>query len=217
MTRSAASLSLVLLTSACLRDVETVFPEGLQPLEDNTAPAVDELSDETIGFEMGERDDGLYWLHGRGVVHAGLAEVIEALADPQVVTDRRGVTRFTTEFDVEEDYDVSFATVNTAVDILTVEWTLTWRGSVIQGDADDPFVFAMRYQKTDGAAILDVMEGSIIATALNDDRTELELVQHLKAPLTTEADLLCYQQDLFDEVVLTTRGEDLPEYTENCR
>ena len=217
MSLRAASLSLLLLTSACLRDVETEFPEGLQPLEDNTAAAVDDQSEEGIAFETGERDDGLFWLHGRGVVYAPIAEVIEALSDPQVVTDRRGVTRFTTEFDVEEGYDVSFATLNTAEDILTVEWTLTWRGSVVRGDATDPEVFAMRYQKTDGAAILDVMEGSIIATALSEERTEIALIEHLKAPLTTEADLLCYQQDLFDEVVLSTRGEDLPEYTENCR
>lgn len=217
MIRKWASLALLLSTSACLRDVVTEFPDGLAPLEDNTAPAVDELSDESISFETGERDDGLFWLHGRGVVHARLSDVIEALSDPQVVTDRRGVTRFTTEFDVEDNYEVSFDTFLTKVDILTVEWTLTWRGSVVQGDSDDPAVFAMRYQKTDGAAILDVMEGSITATALNGNRTELALIQHLKAPLTTEDDLLCYQQDLFDEVVLTTRGEDLPEYTENCR
>jgi hypothetical protein len=175
------------------------------------------MSEEGINFETGERDDGLFWLHGRGVVHASVSDVIAALADPRVVTDRRGVTRFTTEFDVEEGYDVSFATLNTTVDILTVEWTLTWRGLVVQGDMDDPEVFAMRYQKTDGAAILDVMQGSIIATALTNNRTELELIEHLKAPLTSDTDLLCYQQDLFDEVVLTTRGDDLPEYTENCR
>jgi hypothetical protein len=215
--RNALGLSLLVLTSACLREVETEFPEGLQPLEENTALAVDELSQEGIVFETGERDDGLFWLHGRGVVDAPLSDVINALADPLVVSDRRGVTRFTTEFNVEDGYDVSFATFNVKVDILTVEWTLTWRGSVIQGDSDDPVVFAMRYQKTDGAAILDVMEGSIVASALSDDRTELALIEHLKAPLTNEEDLLCYQQDVFDEVVLSTRGDDLPEYTENCR
>lgn len=216
MRPSAASL-LLLLTCGCLRDVVTEFPDGLAPLEDNTAPAVDEQSGEAIAFETGERDDGLFWLHGRGVVHAPLSDVIDALADPVVVSDRRGLTRFATEFDVEDDYDVSFDTFNTKVDILTVEWTIRWRGSVVQGDSEDPAVFAMRYQKTDGVVIIDVMQGSITATALAEDRTELALIEHLKAPLTTEADLLCYQQDVFDEVVLTTRGEDLPEYAEDCR
>ena len=39
MTRN--SVALLLLCVGCLRDVQTEFPAGLAPLEDNSAPAVD--------------------------------------------------------------------------------------------------------------------------------------------------------------------------------
>lgn len=209
------SLPLV-LGVGCIRDVETVFPEGLEPLENNVVGVLWADADDGITFVSGE-DDGLHWVHGRGMVFASPRSVVDALFTPAVVQDRRGVDEWQVEMDVESGYDASFAILNTKVEILTVEWTLTWRGLIVEGTADDPDVVALRYQKTDGVGIIDVMRGSIVARRVADDRTEIELIQHLQAPLTSEQDLLCYQQDLFDEVVLTTRGEALPEYTETCR
>ena len=211
-----AAMLVVIPLVGCWGPVETVFPDGVEPLENNTAPEVSEDGPEYVDFTWGE-DDGLYWVHGRGLIHAPMVDVVAALSDPAVVQDRRGVDEWALTDAVEAEYDPSFAIVNTTREIITVEWTVTWRGLVVVGDAEEPEVFAMRYQKTDGSSLIDTMEGSIVVRALSDDRTEIQLIEHLAAPRITEVDLLCYQQDLFTEVVTTTDGEPLPEYEEGCR
>lgn len=214
-------LALLPLLAGCLRDVETPFPDGVEPWEENTAPAPEPTADEEYPEEVvlvtGQVDE-YRWLHGRGYVHGDVARAWMAVQDPAVVVDRRGLDAWTVTWDVEEGFDVSFAVDQEVHDILTIAWRTVWRQAVVEGDAEKPELVGVRFQKTEGSAILELMRGSIVLRATDDpDRTEIELIEHIEAPATNDEDLRCYMQDLFDEVVITVRGEALPEYTERCR
>lgn len=214
--RASGWALLALGTAGCFGSEVTEFPDGMEPLEENLAPEPAGDFPEAIAFASGERD-GLYWVHGRGYVHAPISEVMAALSRPDVVVDRRGVDEWSVQQDVEDGFDLSFAITTTVRDIITVEWTTTWRYLVVDGVLTAPEVLAIRYQKTDGIALIDTFQGSIVATRLEEELTRIELIEHLDAPNTSEDDLLCYQQDLFDELVLVTNGEELPEYEDSCR
>lgn len=204
----------------CLREEETPFPPGVEPWEASTAPAPDEEPGEKypeeVVFVTGEDDDYL-WLHGRGYLHGDVAAAWAALSVPEAAVDRRGVTSYEIESDVESGFDVSFAVHNVVEDIITLEFTNTWRQSVVDGDAEEPRVVAGVWQKTDGVSIIETLRGSVVLRETDErDRTEIELVEHLGAPQTDDVDLLCFNQDLFDNLASLMRGGDLIDVSGAC-
>ena len=183
---------------------ETVFPAGLEPLAPNAAvfPAQDtEEVDLVVGSE-----DAFDWANARGFVHAPLADVWTALKQPDTTVDRRAVDEWTVDFDVEPDYDVSYVVHNRVVDLVTVEYDLTWR----QGESDE--AVSARWQKTAGASIIDLLEGSIVLTAVEDDVTSVEIVEHLKTPGDETGRLTSFFTDLWASLVAASHGEPLPVY-----
>jgi hypothetical protein len=183
----------------------TEFPPGLEPLTPNAAVFPEDES-ESADVVLGS-EDAFDWANARGYVHAPLATVWLALKQPDTAVDRRAVDEWTVDYDVEPDYDVSYVVHTRVVDLVTIEYDLTWR----QGAIDEEVV-ALRWQKTDGASIIDLLEGSIVLTAIDDEVTSVEIVEHLQTPGDESERLQTFFTDLWASVVAASHGESLPTY-----
>ena len=209
-------LSLLLMLPDCLRDEVTPFPAGLEPIESCSAGFPEsrdgDPSPESISTNSGERDD-FKWASGCGFIDADVQTVWAALQDPDVVTDRRRVTSWElTEDGHEPDYDVSFRVHNVVEDILTVDYDIDWRQGVWEGEAEDPHSVVARWQKTDGVAIIELLEGSIVLEAQDDGSCSLDVVEHLDAPGYSGDELEQYLQDLHASIVASVDGQPLPDW-----
>lgn len=211
-------LSLAVALPACFGDAVTVFPPGLEPLEPNTAPAPmgapGEAYPEAIVILTGERPDGVAFGHARGYVKAPLAVVWEALRHTDVNADRRAVDEWTRVELENTDPTLSHTYLIQVVvrSIITARYEVTWRHGLVEGDLETPEKVAVRWQKTFGLALIEILEGSIVLTELDDALTEIEIVERLDAPQTDEDTVRQYLQDMFDEVVLYAKGHPLPTY-----
>lgn len=216
--RAALALGLVLGTTACFGDSVTVFPPGLEPLEENTAPhpkgAGDESFPEAVVILTGERPTGLVYGHARGFIKAPIDRVWEALRHTDVNADRRATDEWM-RLEVQNQDPVLTHTyvIETVVRaFITARYQVTWRHGVVEGDVEEPETVAVRWQKTFGLALIEVLEGSILLTELDDELTEIEIVERLDAPQTDEETVRQFLQDLFDETVLYAKGLPLPTY-----
>jgi len=211
----ASSLALVALLGGCDSNEATVFPSGLEPLEECTASAPEptdgELFPEKVNFTSGTKEE-FSWVHGRGFVHAPLAKTWAAMREPEVCVNRREVDEWTVEHDVETGYDFSYRIHNVVHDIITVEFDVTWRQGAVSGTVEEPEVVGTRFQKTFGTTYIDLMAGSIVARAKDAETTEIELIEHLKATGKGPETPLNTMRDYFDSVVALVHGKPLPTY-----
>jgi len=200
----------LLLLSACFGSRETPFEEGLEPLEEIAVEAPADLA-ETFVLRVEEGDE-YKWGHLRGYVHADLPTVWAAYQDADVVTDRRRVREWTPRLNVEEGYDFSMAIDQVVEDTVTVEYTLTWRHGAV-GDIDEPDKVSMRWQKTEGFGLIEILRGSVALLPTDDpDITEVQSIEHLQAPLTDVSEIEGLLSDVYNDVVAHAHGEDLPVY-----
>ncbi len=210
---AAAALS---LGSGCLRDVVTPFPAGLEPLESCSATPLSATGgdDTPQGFSTNSgEDDAWKWATGCGYLDADVSTVWLALQDADVVTDRRKVTEWSvTEDGHEPEYDVSFRVHLVIDDIITVEYDNDWRQGVWEGTIDDPISVAGRFQKTDGLALIELLEGSMLLESTDDGGTAIDLVEHLDAPGYTAEELAVYLDDVYRSVLARVNDEPLPTY-----
>jgi len=211
----AVSLFLLACLAGCDSNEATAFPSGLEPLEENTAPPPDpangELFPEDVRFTSGT-NESYSWVHGRGFVHAPLAQTFAAMRNPDACVNRREVDEWTVEHDVETGYDFSYRIHNIVHDIITVEFDVTWRQGAVEGTVDEPTLVSARFQKTYGTTYIELMEGSIVARARDANTTEIELIEHLKATGKGTETPLATMRDYFNSVVALTNGEPLPTY-----
>lgn len=211
----AFSAALASTTTGCGGNVETSFPPGLTPLAPVTLAVRGATPGnpwpEAISVQSGESDYA--WSIGRGFVRAPIARVYEALRDPDVTTDRRRVTRYTVTPNVEPTYPGSYRVRNVVEDIVTVEFDMTWRVGPYAGTNEEPTAYAAVYQKTWGSTFIDMIRGSILATRVDQNVTELQMVRHVKAAQQNESELEQYLLDAFDSVVARVNGRPLPRYT----
>ncbi len=203
-----AALSLTMV-SGCLKDEETPFPAGLEPLEDNTAVFPEDGS-ETLNVVGGETDDWVF-AHSRGYVHAPLADTWAAFRDPAVNTDRRRVSEYSTEPVDDADVDYSYVIHTTVHDIIDVDYDITWRHGLKDGTLELPESAAIRWQKTFGAAIIETLEGSIVLREGDDGITEVEIIQHLGAPGRESEEIEQFHLDMHADAVATVNGVALDE------
>lgn len=204
--RTTALLGLALSLAGCFGEEKTEFPPGLEPLEENTAEAPtsnDEPYPEVLSMRRG-RDD-YDWVHARAYVHAPISRTWEALRDIDVCVDDGRVDDWSVTWDVEEGYDYSYRIHNVAEDIVTVEFDITWRHGAAEGTRDDPEVVGIRYQKTDGTEFIEILRGSIVLTSVEDDVTELDMVEHLQAAAGGTPEIEAYFQDVFDDTLAFVR------------
>lgn len=195
-----------LLLGGCSRATE--FPPGVEPLE---PLAVTRHDPGEQGYNMASGDDGVVWAHLHGHVHTDIVSVWRAFQEPAVVVDRRRVSEFSTTSDVEEGYDFSIAIDQTVSDIITVQYVLTWRHLAL-GRSDPPNDVAMRWQKTEGSSLINNITGSVVLTQIDEDVTEITMMEHLDAPMTATDDVESLLGDIFNDVVSHTSGQPLQEF-----
>ena len=207
----AVALCLAVVTG-CQSQIVTQFPEGLTPIEANTAtpPAATDTEEfpQTRNVVSGD-DDGGAWLHAYGYVHAPIEAVWEAYQVPAVVIDRRPLTSFSATFDVEDEYDVSFKVRYVIEDIVTVIFDVIWRQSAVEGTVDAPIRVVIAYQKVWGSSFTRRVAGTIELLKVAPDVTQISWVMRLDASATDSGNLISWNADQFTNVVRHIRGEPL--------
>lgn len=199
----------LLLLSACFGSGETPFPDGVAPLEPMVIdPPADLAEDFVLHLEEGEE---YTWGHLRGYIHGPLSRVWQAYQDDAVVVNRRRVARWEAREGVEPEYDFSMALDVLVEDIIDVEYTLNWRHGAV-GPVEDPEKVSMRWQKTEGSNLIDLLEGSVLLLPTDDpDITEVQMIEHLKAPLTSPDEIEELLGDVYADARDHTHGRALQE------
>lgn len=214
MTSEALVWSFLLLSCAGRKD-EHELPDVLVPLEENRAPPPAPVNGDEhpeILSVISGGDSDLWWAHGRGYLKADAASCWAALSDPEVVVDRREISEWSVEWDIAPQFDVSFVLHNVAHDVITVAYDLTWLHELQEGEQDSPARVVGVWEKSDGTAFIDLLEGSFVIRSIGDNLTEIELVEHLKAPLRDDTTLASYLRDLYGSVLARVHGDPLPAY-----
>ena len=192
---------------------KTPFPEGLAPLENNKAswPAEGNEVIETAFGTEDEKDDGYTWGHARGYVNRPLASVYTALVKPRVSANRRSLAEYTVQNNVE-DYAHSYALHNRVEDLISFEFTITWRHGALDGDEEAPEEVGSRWQKTEGSDVIELQRGSVYTWAVDDSTTAMEFVIHQRS-MGDDRDIVeTYLDDYFADILASAHGDPLPEY-----
>jgi len=210
---SVLGVALLGAAPGCLGSSTTVFPPGLAPLGaiDTPWPGADGEYPEELTTTQGSTDD-YDWVHARGYVHAPLPEVYSAMRVPEVGVDRREVDEWSVTWDVEEGYDHSYAILNVVHQIATIQFTTTWRHGVVEGTEEDAVLTATRWQKTDGSDVIYVMEGSMVATRVDDEVTSLELIEHLSSLQSDHGTIQAYLRDFHADLLAVVHDEPLQSF-----
>jgi hypothetical protein len=196
------------LLGGCYSNETTVFPPGLTPLEESTAPAPEaqpgDPYPELMNVVTGSTSD-YSWAHGTGYVHAPLAEVWAAMTDPAVCNDP-ATDSYDVTYDVEPEYQVSFVMHYTMTRVITVNYDITWRFGIVEGDEASPETAVGVYQKTWGIEVLELLTGSIVARRIDDTTTEVEIIEHLRAMQSGTDECKAYIQAYYDQIVAAVHG-----------
>ncbi|MGF1465297.1 MAG: hypothetical protein ACFCGT_04115 [Sandaracinaceae bacterium] len=222
LPRLAFAASLAAL-AGCFGNVETPFPPGLEPWEENVAAFPFEDGDpypETIEYAVADRwedpETGLRAtnLHARGYVLEDTATVFEAARDPRAGLDRRRNVDSEIILDVEPEYRWSHLSILDIDDIIDVTVELTWRHGIVEGTDQEPLVTATRWQKTAGTTAVTLLEASLVCRAVPGAPgvTAVEYQYHLRAadrsgPRAIERIIQVY----YDSIVALAHDEPLPD------
>jgi hypothetical protein len=193
---------------------------GFQPLEAISpattwpAPVAGNPFPQGLGPVVAVQESGHFASHARGYLHAPLAKVYQALHDPAAsyVHNDGGGTRLDGAPTLHvEDFPVSFRirySNNTIIG--AVKFELTYRAGPLEGTEVDPLVIGERYQKTWGTDHIQVMEGSLVATAVDGapEVTSVEMVAWLLADTQHQGDCDGTVRDLFGD--LATKLASMP-------
>lgn len=211
--RHALTIAAAVLATACTS--KTPFPAGLSPLEDNRADWPDDERAEQISTRFGEEteaDDGYHWGHARGYIQQPLGAVYQALHTPRVTANRRSLSEFDVEWDVEPEYSYSYSLHNRVDDLINFEFEVSWRHGALDGDEDTPREVGTRWQKVDGSDVIELQRGSVYTWAMSADATALEFVVHQRSMGDDASILVTYLDDFYADVLAASHGTALPEY-----
>jgi hypothetical protein len=200
----------LIVAAGCQDDVTTVFPPGLEPLEDNAAPQPPggPSSEELM---LVSSDGEHKWVHGRGFIQAPPAAVWAASKDPERMAADCDTTRHVATLGVEPEYEYGFQMHYDVDDILNVAWDELWRYGTIEGVVDAPTFAIIRYQKVFGSDFITNLEGSAIFLATDvAGRTELEFVEHLTALGGSVDNIKRSMQRRFNTLSAVVHGRDIP-------
>lgn len=207
----------LLLGTGCFGELPTPFPPGLEPLEGENlspgpAPRDGEPYPEELVLVRAFAPDipRTHSVHARGYVHAPLRVVWESLRDPDVGADRRTFSEWSTTFDVEPGYDYSYVIHSVIVNIITVEYDVTWRHGVVEGTLEAPTLAAARYQKTSGSTAISDLRGSFVLTEVAPGVTEVQIIEYLAAVASGHENIESFLNDVFAELLILSRGDPLP-------
>jgi hypothetical protein len=210
--RSALVLAVVVAAVGCSKEVDRGFPDEIAPLEDNTAKPVASRTEGSLNFECGEvtdTDPSYYWCHARGWVEAPIADVYAATQIPEVNVDRREVSEWDVEWDVDPNADVSYRINQLVKNIITVEYSVVWGHTVHLGTPDAPEETWGVFDTVEGDDVIQVFRGSIVLVGEENGLTEFQYIEHLKTPLRNEAQIEQTIRDVYADVLDTVNGRDL--------
>lgn len=196
--------------AACFGNTSTDFPEGLEPLEDNTVPE-QQGGNYTETLELVDGEDHHTWVHGRGYFLAPPGPVWEAIQDPELMAAACATSSHSYELLDDPAYELSFLFHYVVEEFITIEWDEQWRYGTIEGTPAEPTLAIVRYQKVFGSELIRLIEGSIQVLATDDpDVTELQLVEHLDAAGGGASDIRASMQHRFDSIAAVVHGDDVP-------
>lgn len=203
-------VALALGLAACFGNTSSEFPEGLEPLEDNTVPE-QQGGNYTETLELVDGEDHHTWVHGRGYFFAPPADVWEVIHDPDLMVSACATTSHSWEIVDDPAYELSFLYHYVVEDLITIEWDEQWRYGTIEGTPAEPTLAIVRYQKVYGSELIRLIEGSIQVLATEDPEvTELQLVEHLDAAGGDASDIRASMQYRFDSIAAVVHGGDAP-------
>lgn len=199
---------LAALAGGCQDNITTVFPPGLEPLEDNKAPSPADGSETLVMIEGG---GDLKWVHGRAYILAPPAAVWAATQDPEPVVAACATTSHSVMVGVEAQYEYGFMVHYSVDNIVTVEWDEAWRYGTITGTPDAPELAVIRYQKVFGSEYISTLEGSIILYATADPAvTEVAYIERLDALGGDHGNIRSSMEQRFANMRALAHGEPLP-------
>lgn len=197
------------LLAGCFGNETTEFPEGLEPLEDNTAPVQDGEIEQAI--ELVDGDNGNWaWVHARAYLLSPPADVWATLKDPELMATVCSTDTHSVEAGVEPDYEHSFQLSYWVDDVINIEWDELWRYGTIEGTPEAPVLGMVRYQKVWGSELIYTLEGSIQLHALGPETAELQMIEHLAAAGGDISDMRLSMQQRYDSVIAVLAGGVAP-------
>lgn len=204
----------VAVLGACGPDAPPPLPADLVPLDAvNQAP----LPEPTEEFEYPEAfntttgDEGDYhWAHGRGYVRRPMAQVWNALRDPEVLIDRRHVHEWSVTKDIDKTRAASWRAHNIVHDVLTVDFDSEWRLDTSGGTDESPEAVAGRGVKVAGTTFITLLDDSVVLRVVEEDVTLVELIRHADTLNTGEAENEQYVKDVYETLRERAWGRAFP-------
>jgi hypothetical protein len=170
-----------LTLAGCWGNTSTEFPDGLEPLEDNTAPEQDGPYEERLDLVDGE-DHDYDWVHSRGYIAVEPGALWNLMKEPERMLSRCSTDSHTVEIGVEPDYEFGFQVSHVVEEVITLEWDELWRYGTIDGSTAAPSLAIVRYQKVYGSELIQRIEGSVQLHATRDPEvSELQMIEHVAA------------------------------------
>ena len=202
--------------TGCFSEVETPFPPGLEPLEENTAAAPEARPGEPYPEELvmvrafAPYLPRTHAVHARGYVQAPIVDVWTALRHPDVGADRRTFSEWSTTQDVEPEYDYSYVIHSVIDNVIIVEYDVSWRHGVVEGTVDAPLLVSARWQKTSGSSAISDLQGSVLLREVEPGVTEVAVIEYLRAIASDHGNIEAFLNDMFRELVILSHGGELP-------
>jgi len=208
-----------LCMAACGKPTERNFLDTVEPLEPNLAPPVEAQGGEPypegmLSMVCGEEksEPAYHWCHARGYVHAPIADVFETTRNVDVNVDRREVDSWVRTWDDDPNTDYSYLVDVELFNIIAVQYTLKYGHNVEVGTLDEPELTWGLFDLTQASSVLDILRGSIVLRKVDEDVTEYEYIEHLKAPLRDTEQVENTIRDIYADVLAHVHGEALPDY-----
>ena len=207
------TLPLLAALVACKNnEVDYDFPEGIEPLDENTAEWPAEMAEE-VSYVVGEEDE-YHWAHAKAYVHADIDTVYGCLRAEEVNVDRREIETWSVTADVEQGYDHSYAIWNQTYPTfgVQVEYTDTYRhGSTLADDGSVALVVSS-WKMTEGNDYMYLKENSVVTEIADEGITSLDMVGHLSAALRDGETTAQYYIDLHQDLIACVNGSEYPTF-----
>ena len=207
------TISFLAALAACkAQESDYSFPEGLEPLAENTAPWPDNMAEE-VSYVIGE-DDDYHWAHARAYVHAEIDTVYGCMREEMVNVDRREIESWSTTSGSEGDYEFSYAIWNQSYPTfgVQVEYTDTWRHGSTQTKDGLIALVVSSWKMTDGNEYMYLKENSVVTEIADDGITSLDMVGHLSAALRDGETTAQYYIDFHEDLIACVNGTDYPTF-----
>ncbi len=196
--------------AACQSNVDTPFPDGLMPLENNPVPT-QQGGARTETLVTQSMDTDYIHVYGRGYVLVPPAMVWLAAKTPEVMVARCSTDSQAITPNDDPTYEFSFTVHYIVHDVITVEWDDQWRYGTVEGTPEDPTIAMMRHQKVDGSDIINLSEGTVMVSATDDPNvTELAFVEHLDATGSGTSDVVNGVTNNYNAMVAASHGNPIP-------